>query len=727
MSKAGKPKILAPAGDKYSFLAAVAAGADAIYCGLKNFSARMEAENFSIEELSRLNALARSKNIQVYVAFNSLVKQNELETTSRIIAKLAKYVRPNALIIQDPGLIEVARKAGFKGEFHLSTLGNCSFPMGLESAENAGFSRVVLPRELTIDEIKLMANNKSANIDLEVFIHGALCYAVSGRCYWSSWFGGRSGMRGRCVQPCRRLYKQQSNEKRFFSCLDFSADVLVKVLKDIPGLTTWKIEGRKKSPHYVFYTVKAYKMLRDHGHDPAQKKIALSFLDYALGRPSTHYNLLPQNPINPLKKDKDMETGSGLFAGRVRYGGENLKPDIPNFITREALLTDDLLRIGYEDDSFHVVQRVTMPVPKKGRFIIKQNKSKGESLKQGKGMRFKKGSPVFIVDRREKEVWLLIKELETELEKYSSPDVRPQEINEFESSEAESIIDHTRQYINNHIKPSINNRIRQSINSHTRQSTKYSEICLYGYGDESKIKTAGRSMTDGGLWLSQSSVKRCSPKKIRDVWWFLPPVVWPVNQTVFFETLEEVLSKGAKNFVLNMPWQISCFNQITKQGEAETNSHINIKNSLSRLNLWAGPFCNIANAAYLTFLKKCGFSGAFVTPELGEENILTLPSQSPLPLGIAVKGSWPLAVSRIVSDEIILDELFASPRGESAWVTKKDKDFWIFPNWQLDLSNKKDALKQAGYELFLTIEECIPQGVEMKIRPGLWNWEIDLL
>lgn len=95
--------------------------------------------------------------------------------------------------------------------------------------------------------------------------------------------------------------------------------------------------GEKKSPHYVFYTVKAYKMLRDHGDDPSQKKIALSFLEYALGRPATHYNLLTQNPISPLKKDKDIETGSGLFAGRIRYGGENLKPNIPNFITRGSI------------------------------------------------------------------------------------------------------------------------------------------------------------------------------------------------------------------------------------------------------------------------------------------------------------------------------------------------------------------------------------------------------
>ena len=121
------------------------------------------------------------------------------------------------------------------------------------------------------------------DLKLETFIHGALCYGVSGRCYWSSYYGGKSGLRGRCVQPCRRLYTQGGESARFFSCSDLSVDVLVKVLMSIPEVTTWKIEGRKKGPHYVFYTVKAYQMLRDHGKDPKIKKDALAMLERGTG------------------------------------------------------------------------------------------------------------------------------------------------------------------------------------------------------------------------------------------------------------------------------------------------------------------------------------------------------------------------------------------------------------------------------------------------------------
>ena len=126
-----KPEILAPAGDTDSFLAAVAAGADAVYCGLKNFSARMEAENFSLTELAALTELAHARGVRVHVAVNNLLKAPELAQAGRLIDRLAQQVRPDALIVQDLGLPALARQAGFKGELHLSTLANGGTISGL--------------------------------------------------------------------------------------------------------------------------------------------------------------------------------------------------------------------------------------------------------------------------------------------------------------------------------------------------------------------------------------------------------------------------------------------------------------------------------------------------------------------------------------------------------------------------------------------------------------------
>ncbi len=270
-----KPGILAPAGNQDAFLAALAAGADAIYCGLKRFSARMAAKNFSIKSLRPLADLARQQSTQIYIALNSLIKPDEIEDTLSLIEKLEKTIQPDALIIQDLGMTKLARMAGFSGQLHLSTLANATFVDGLKPIKSKiGIHRVVIPRELSIDEIKLMAANCPPGPDLEIFIHGALCYAVSGRCYWSSYLGGKSGLRGRCVQPCRRVFAQKDQKQRFFSCQDMSLDVLVKVIRPIKQIKAWKIEGRKKGPHYVYYTTTAYKMLRDEGKDSKIRKSA---------------------------------------------------------------------------------------------------------------------------------------------------------------------------------------------------------------------------------------------------------------------------------------------------------------------------------------------------------------------------------------------------------------------------------------------------------------------
>ena len=213
----GKPEILAPAGNQESFLAAIAAGANAIYCGLRSFSARMEAKNFSHQELARLVRLAHQHDIRVYVAFNSYIKSNELHQAATTLAQLAQGVQPDALIVQDLGLVQLARQTRFQGEIHLSTLANVSFSRALAFVKNQlGIHRIVLPREVSIDELKLFASQCPEDLKLEVFVHGALCYGVSGRCYWSSYLGGKSGLRGRCVQPCRRRYTQRQKTHRFF-------------------------------------------------------------------------------------------------------------------------------------------------------------------------------------------------------------------------------------------------------------------------------------------------------------------------------------------------------------------------------------------------------------------------------------------------------------------------------------------------------------------------------
>ena len=656
------PAILAPAGDKTAFLAAVAAGADAIYCGLKMFSARMEAHNFSIEDLSRLGRLAHARQIKVYIAFNTTLKENEQEKAFRILTKLCRHVVFDALIVQDLAMIPLARQAGFTGEFHLSTLANLTFPAGLEAASKAGFTRVVLPREFSLDEIRKMAARAPENLDLEVFVHGALCYAVSGRCYWSSWFGGKSALRGRCVQPCRRVYAQKGEKKRYFSCLDFSADVLAKVLKDIPRVSTWKIEGRKKSPHYVYYTVKAFQLLRDQ---PSRKKEALAYLDYALGRQFTHYNLLSHRVQNPL--DHDNATESGLFMGRVK------NPAAPYFVTREALFPGDLLRIGNEENTFHDIQNVTRAVPKKAKFFLaKTSRHKVTS-----------GTPVHLIDRRGTELAPLLADLESQMEKMAPAGVQP-----------------AAQGPNSLFSPGQRQPSRP---------TKHRIFDLHvSRGSTAKMTKPADSAApvEPGIWISGSRYGNRAPGK---TWLWLDPVLFVEDAALCQGYITAALKKGARNFVLNAVWQISLFAQPEK------------------LNLWAGPFCNITNATAVHQLQQYGFSGAIVSPELDKDTFLSLPGASVLPLGVVIHANWPLAVSRIISPDLSVKTLFQSPKKEGAWISRSNDTFYVFPDWCLDLTAHRGLLEKAGYTCFVTLQEPVPRGVRMKNRPGLWNWHLKLL
>ena len=657
------PEILAPAGSRASFLAALAAGADSVYCGMKQFSARMEAKNLGLEELDGLTKLAHDRGVKVYIAFNSLLKAVDLNRAADFLNALSRWVKPDGLIIQDLSLVSLARQTGFTGEIHLSTLAHVSFPAALNLVRKKfGINRVVVPRELNIDEIKALAQACPDGLGLEMFVHGALCYGVSGRCYWSSFLGGKSGLRGRCVQPCRRVYTQKSQKQRSFSCQDLSLDVLSKVLLSIPQVRAWKIEGRKKGPHYVYHTVKAYRIMRDFGSDPEQKKFALSLLELSLGRTGTHYIFLPQRPQNPVNVNG--QTGSGLLVGKLQGGDKR-----PYLIPKVELLPGDTLRLGYEDEPWHAVQTVSKYIPKKGRLYLKFNRNKRPA----------KAAPIFLTDRKGSSLKGRLGELEKKLAELPASKVNLEET-------------------------------KAGLPRKSFKKEPLFEINIYRI--PGKFKTKGQ---ETGCWLSDQSHKGMSGRFYTKTWWFLPPTVWPDGENDLKSLVTFVLKKGGRNFILNAPWQKAFFTGMTKN-----------RKSGKRLSLWAGPFCNLTNPLAIDAMVSLGFSGAIVSPELSGKDFLMLPKQSPLPLGIVLSGHWPLCVSRIISKNIREKELFASPRGEQAWGRSYGPDFWVYPNWKLDISKKKDELKRAGYRLFVHLHEPLPKGIKLKERPGMWNWDLGL-
>ncbi|MGC8719733.1 MAG: peptidase U32 family protein [Thermodesulforhabdaceae bacterium] len=269
-----KPELLAPAGSVESFRAAVEAGADAVYVGLRGWNARASAHNFTLDECADLLAWGATKGIKIHIALNGLVLTGELRNLCNVlsnIADLAGLESFGGLIVQDTGVVFLARRFFPQIPLHLSTLAGIHNLQGVQRAARWGIRRVVLAREVPIEEAVNIA--KESPIEIEVFIHGALCFSFSGFCLASSFRGGRSGLRGECAQPCRLKFHQGRREGYFLSCNDFSALSVISRIKQ-SSVAALKIEGRLKSPDYVSTVVKAYRMVLDAKPEEESERIA---------------------------------------------------------------------------------------------------------------------------------------------------------------------------------------------------------------------------------------------------------------------------------------------------------------------------------------------------------------------------------------------------------------------------------------------------------------------
>ena len=260
-----KPELLAPAGSMDSLKAAIAAGCDAVYLSGKMYGARAFANNFSNEELEEAINLCHLYGIKVYITINTLIYDSEVDLLLEYVEFIHK-LGVDAVIMQDLGMIDLVRKTYPNLEIHASTQAHIHNLEGTKLMEELGLSRVVLARETPIELIKEIKDN--TNIELEIFIHGALCISYSGQCLMSSLIGGRSGNRGSCAQCCRQPYdlvkdgKKINKDKYLLSTKDLNTIFNIDKLIDI-GVDSLKIEGRMKRPEYVYMVVSLYRRAID--------------------------------------------------------------------------------------------------------------------------------------------------------------------------------------------------------------------------------------------------------------------------------------------------------------------------------------------------------------------------------------------------------------------------------------------------------------------------------
>lgn len=278
------PELLAPVGNAESLYAAINAGADAVFMGLQEFNARGRASNFTRPMLRLAIQKAHEKKIKVYITLNVLIKNKEIAQLIDVLGFLDS-LKVDAIIIQDWGVFYIARKYFSGLVVHASTqMGNHN-SVGVNYGASKGIARTVLARELTMPELEKIVSKSKAQ--LEVFVHGALCYSFSGMCLFSSYSGGQGANRGICKQSCRRIYQDGREEHAFFSLKDNQQiENLEKLMK--LGIHSLKIEGRMKSADYVFQVCKAYRMAIDN---PKEIQSAVRMLELDMGREKTSYFL----------------------------------------------------------------------------------------------------------------------------------------------------------------------------------------------------------------------------------------------------------------------------------------------------------------------------------------------------------------------------------------------------------------------------------------------------
>ena len=381
-------ELLAPAGTFSAFEAAMEEGADAVYVGAPGFNARSLRRDFSLADISTMTQHAHDAGKRLYVAMNSLVKEQEMRPAMETLSVLAN-IGPDALIIQDQGLAFLAKKYFPELPLHASTLMSVHNTVGADFFTAQGFERVVLARELSLDEIGVISRESKAS--LEVFIHGAMCFSYSGLCMFSSMHGGKSSLRGQCVQPCRRHYRLQTPKQAkgsgagkgqqglfLFSMNDLCGIDFLEKLAQL-GVVSLKIEGRLKSVEYVRKTVRAYRLCLDNLQASGQEKgwvqkKANELLDQAMSRKRTRgfFTGSHEEIVKP-----HLVGVAGVFAGKAKVVRKKKDQGDTRPACSVALRCDVSVgdRLRFQDESSDVRESFTL------QFMTHRNRSVRQAQK----------------------------------------------------------------------------------------------------------------------------------------------------------------------------------------------------------------------------------------------------------------------------------------------------------------------------------------------------------
>jgi putative protease len=635
-----KPELLAPAGSISVFEMAINAGADAVYIGAPSLNARAQSRDFSPAEIAAMIQFAHEKGVKLYLAANSLLKENEIPLAVETLAML-EALQADALIIQDLGIYQLCRRY-FPGlRIHASTLLGAHNSLGVLQFQKMGFERVVLARELTIQEIGAIA--RQSRVELEVFIHGALCFSYSGLCLFSSYLGGKSGLRGRCVQPCRRRYSWSQKGQQpgyFFSMNDLSSiDLVHKLAK--AGVSSLKIEGRLRSAHYVSSVVKAYRLVIDAAPgDPEALRAARELLDQAMGRKTSQgYFSTGQ------AKDLIAPYHSGNIGMYLGQAGKGTGRGRVVMTVKQTLQTGDRLRLHQEETG----ERVAFTLRS-----LTQDDRKVSSVAPGESVilevpaRVKTGDSLFKVDSRE------AREAERE-ESVISAAACNQMVKKLQRRVKRKVA-----AINSGMAPESGSRRRAGPVPQKRGRNRVGiQVPLYFKVDDLQVLKLRLPLVPE-LFLVELNRKSFADlqrlqktmKKIRHkVAWCLPPVILENELSFFGDAIEELLRKNFRT------WQIAHIGQSLFFAEK------------ARITLLGDYTLNILNSLGLQVLASLQLQKAQVAIETDKKSLAALlgsrsAAGTNIIPGMTLYGTPPLFTARSMAPHFRYEQPFVSPKGE---------------------------------------------------------------
>ncbi len=698
-------ELLAPAGNTENFLAAMDAGADAVYVGAPALNARNLARDLRLEEIFSMVQYCHANNKKIYLAANSLIREQDLSQAIETLAYLDS-METDGLIVQDLGLVRLIREYFPRIQLHASTLLSANNSLSLDGFHSMGFERVVLARELTLKEIETLCSQ--SNVEIEVFVHGAMCFSYSGLCLFSSFLGGKSGLRGKCVQPCRRNYKWQNNRsgktssrshnrkqikattgkgQYLFSMNDLSALEVVPALQDA-GVNSLKIEGRLKSAHYVSNIVKAYRIVMDASQDdfPQALQQANTLSNRAMGRKSASGYFLSPQPADAITPYHSGNTGDYLGRlGATKVFENRLYAKIT---LKEALSQGDRLRIHGE------------PSGERKAFTLKELRLGNDAVQEastGDKVQILIPDWQFYQSSKRIDVYRVDVKKDGLRPDAILPDVQKSrtvlsELYQNQKDRVALIIDEIASPLTEEEMPKIvNPKIfikKKSKKIHKRIKA---PLDLWLRADSAKLFFTQLPFVPARYLLpitknnmSQTGqLKRYLGRRIRDLTWCLPPVLFEGEQVKLKKNIQSLMRSGFRSFQLGHITQFTLF-----QDE-------------QRVYLCSDYTVSVLNSQAMSFMEEGGFEAVQVSIESDKDILVNLITRyrrmhSDLQIGITAYGAPALFTARLDPEHFHYNKTLSSPKNEEFLIVKKDNVTTTIPVRPFSLLPYLFELKSAG-------------------------------